>query len=89
VSELRALLFDLDGTLADTTAATASAYSRALREFGVAIEPADCASCAAGRHWREFLPELLARAESAADPATIARRKRAIYPELLSEIRLN
>jgi len=89
VSELRALLFDLDGTLVDTLGATATAYSRALREFGVAAEPDECAAICAGRQWRDFLPGVLARAGSTADPAAIARRKREIYPELLSEVRVN
>jgi len=89
VSELRAMLFDLDGTLVDTLGATATAYSLALREFGVAAQPDECAAISAGRQWHDFLPELLARAGSSADPAAIARRKRELYPELLSEVRVN
>ncbi|HKP14912.1 MAG TPA: HAD family phosphatase [Gemmatimonadaceae bacterium] len=89
MSDLRALLFDLDGTLVDTVGATSTAYSRALRDFGVAAQPDECAAIAAGRQWRDFLPELLARAGSSADPAAIARRKREIYPELLSDVRVN
>jgi beta-phosphoglucomutase-like phosphatase (HAD superfamily) len=89
VSELRALLFDLDGTLVDTLGATATAYSRALREYGVVVEPDEFSAISHGRQWRDFLPEMLARAGSTADPASVARRKQAIYPELLLGIRLN
>ncbi len=44
---------------------------------------------AAGRNWRQFLPELLARAGVAADPATVARRKGELYPEMIGALRLN
>ena len=56
---MRALLFDLDGTLIDSAEANYSAYARALHEVGAVVEPSEVARRAAGRQWREFLPELL------------------------------
>jgi len=89
VHELRALLFDLDGTLIDSAKANYAAYSRALREFGVLMEPEEIGRAAAGRQWREFLPALLRRAGLELDPASIARRKGELYRETLGELRVN
>jgi beta-phosphoglucomutase-like phosphatase (HAD superfamily) len=89
VHRLRALLFDLDGTLIDSAEANYAAYSRALLEVGVRIEPNAVAKAAAGRQWREFLPALLRQAGVERDPGAIASRKGALYRESLGELRLN
>jgi beta-phosphoglucomutase len=89
VRKLRALLFDLDGTLVDSAEANYAAYSRALLEFGVRIEPAAVARAAAGRQWREFLPRLLREAGVERDPEAIASRKGELYRDALGELRLN
>ena len=89
MSKLRALLFDLDGTLIDSAKANYQAYSSALREFGVAIEPDEVERIAAGRQWRDFLPALLRRGGVELDPAAVARRKGELYRESLSEVRTN
>ena len=86
---LRALLFDLDGTLIDSARANYAAYARALREAGAVFEPIEVARRAAGRHWRRFLPELLAEAGIACDASDIARRKGELYREVIGELRLN
>jgi beta-phosphoglucomutase-like phosphatase (HAD superfamily) len=54
VLRLRALLFDLDGTLIDSAEANYAAYARALSEVGVVIDPGELAKRAAGRQWRPF-----------------------------------
>jgi HAD superfamily hydrolase (TIGR01509 family) len=89
VASLRAFLFDLDGTLIDSTAANHAAYSRALLEVGARIGPDEVSRAAAGRHWREFLPTLLREAGVQCDPATVARRKGELYRETLGELRIN
>jgi beta-phosphoglucomutase len=89
VSRLRAFLFDLDGTLVDSAAANHAAYSRALLEVGARIGPDEVARAAAGRHWREFLPELLRQAGVRCEPAAVALRKGELYRETLGELRLN
>jgi beta-phosphoglucomutase len=86
---IRALLFDLDGTLIDSAAANHSAYSQALLEFGVRVEPEEVARAAAGRQWRDFLPDLLRGNGVECDPAAIARRKGELYREMLDELRVN
>jgi len=86
---VQALLFDLDGTLVDTSEANYTAYSQALAEFGVSIEPRAIAAMAADRQWREFLPELLRGAGVDADPASIASRKGELYRTAIGGVRVN
>jgi beta-phosphoglucomutase len=87
--KFRALLLDLDGTLVDSAEANYAAYSRALAEFGVHVEPRVVAEMAADRQWREFLPELLRRAGVDEDPARIARRKVELYRSAIAGLRVN
>jgi HAD superfamily hydrolase (TIGR01509 family) len=87
--KLRALLFDLDGTLVDSERANHTAYSRALFEAGAQIQPDDVARTAGGRQWRDFLPALLRDAGVDCDPAAIARRKGELYREMVGELRVN
>jgi len=89
VPKIRALLFDLDGTLVDSARANHVAYSRAILEVGARAEPADVERAAAGRQWRDFLPALLRRAGVEGDPAAVARRKGELYREMLGELRVN
>jgi beta-phosphoglucomutase-like phosphatase (HAD superfamily) len=84
-----ALLFDLDGTLVDSAEANYTAYSRALAEFGVLMEPRAVAEMAADRQWRQFLPELLHSAGVDADPARIASRKVELYRGAIGDVRVN
>lgn len=86
---IRALLFDLDGTLVDTSKANYTAYSQALAEFGVLMEPRAIAQMAADRQWREFLPELLRGAGVDADPARIASRKGELYRTAIGGVQVN
>ena len=86
---LRALLFDLDGTLIDSARANDAAYSRALFEVGAPIAPDDVTRAAAGRQWREWVPELLRRAGVDCDPAAVARRKGELYRDMLGDLRVN
>jgi HAD superfamily hydrolase (TIGR01509 family) len=89
VHKLRALLFDLDGTLVDSARANHAAYSRALFEVGARVEPDEVARAAAGRQWREFLPAILRHAGVQCDPAAVARRKGELYRDMLGELRPN
>jgi HAD superfamily hydrolase (TIGR01509 family) len=89
VLRIRALLFDLDGTLVETAEVNYAAYSQALAECGVQMEPRAIAEMAADRPWREFLPELLRNAGVDADPADIASRKGELYRASISDVRVN
>ena len=89
VRRLKALFFDLDGTLIDSARANYTAYSRALLEVGVRVEPEAIARVAGGRQWRDFLPALLRDAGIECDPATVARRKGELYRDTIGELRVN
>jgi len=89
VVRLRALLFDLDGTLIDSAEANHAAYARALSEVGVEIDPGELARRAAGRQWRAFIPELLAAAGIECDAGHVARRKGELYRETIGQLQLN
>ncbi len=89
MSGLRAIMVDLDGTLARTADANLLAYTAALSEVGVTISPEHFAASVQGRNWREFLPSMLANAGVETDPAAIARRKAELYRSALATIAIN
>jgi beta-phosphoglucomutase len=89
MAEAAALLFDLDGTLVDTSEANFRAYRDALGEVGVTIERERFERVAFGRNWRQFLPQFLEQAGSEADPANVAARKRALYGNHRNAFRYN
>lgn len=82
-------MVDLDGTLARTAQANLIAYTQAINEASVPITPAALADRIQGRHWKEFLPAVLAESNSDADPAAIATRKTQIYTDNLHLVELN
>lgn len=84
---VKALLVDLDGTLADTASANYQAYAAALREAGVEVDRVTFDSIASGRNWRQFLPELLGPQASLSPD--VAARKADLYPSMSSAIRIN
>lgn len=86
---IRALLVDLDGTLADTATANFEAYSAALGEVGAAVTRERFDSAVQGQNWRQFLPTLLAEAGVTADPAGVAQRKADLYATKLDQVVLN
>lgn len=88
MGRLRAILADLDGTLADTQSMNAIAYAKALCECGYSIPEDTVAARISGRRYDAFLPELT----GVDDPAIIkkiALTKRVIYTELIADVRLN
>lgn len=87
---IRALLVDLDGTLADTSEANFQAYARALKEgAGIDIDRQTFQAEAFGRNWRQFLPSMLVRGGSSVAAADIARRKTGLYRETIRHARFN
>jgi len=85
----KALLFDLDGTLADTATVNAMAYAAALAEVGVQVDLGHLIQIASGRNWRQFLPPLLLISGIAADPAAIADRKKIFYADMIKHVEIN
>jgi beta-phosphoglucomutase len=81
-----AILVDLDGTLVDTALANYEAYAQSLAEVGVTISRERFDREVAGRNWKQFLPEMLARAGVQAEPRAVAARKTVIYAERLDRV---
>lgn len=75
---LKAILVDFDGTLVDTAAANAAAYSAALAEAGVSISDEDLIPRIEGRSWRDFLPPLMPQAGEK-ELQAVTRSKRRLY----------
>lgn len=85
MTELRALLLDMDGTLVDTAEANFAAYAQALSEIGIVVDRDGFERVAAGRNWRQFLPGLVA--DTDVDPASVAARKQCIYETMAGRTR--
>ena len=79
-------LFDLDGTLFDTTQVNYSAYQEALQPYGVKLDQAYFTEQYNGRHYTEFLPGL---AGVGVDPEAVHAAKKAVYGKHLGKARAN
>lgn len=85
--QIRLLLLDFDGTLADTRRANTLAYVAALGESGYALTEEEYAANYFGMRCNEFLTRI-----GIADPAERERlrlRKIALYPTFFDTVRLN
>ena len=89
MTPIRAILVDLDGTLANTAAANYAAYAAALAEHGITVERERFDGLAFGRNWRQFLPVLLEEAGIGVDPAAIAARKAQLYADMMDHVTIN
>lgn len=86
---IRALLFDFDGTLADTADLNWECYSLAFSEFGITINRRDYGQSIATRNWREFVPEILNEACVELSAELIADRKAWHYSRMSDHVKLN
>lgn len=85
--QLKLLLVDFDGTLADTRLANARAYVSALKEVGFQLSEEEYLK----RHFGVRCPDFL-RSIGFSDPDEIdriRRRKIALYPSFFGSVRLN
>ncbi|MBP5158515.1 MAG: HAD family phosphatase [Treponema sp.] len=86
----RLAMFDLDGTLFDTRRVNWLSYREALAPFGVDLDYGYfCRECN-GKHYKAFVPGLLAAAGNAAETLAekaeaVHERKKALYGSFLSE----
>lgn len=86
-SEIKLILLDFDGTLADTRRANTLAYVATLREAGYTLTEEEYAANYFGMRCDEFLTRI-----GIADPAERERlrlRKIALYPTFFDTVRLN
>ena len=87
MGQIKLIILDFDGTLADTRMANCRAYLAALAEEGIALGEAEYLTRFFGMRCPEFLAEL-----GVTDPVTvdrIRRRKIALYPAFFDSVRLN
>jgi beta-phosphoglucomutase len=82
-----ALIFDLDGTLADTWEVNYLSYRDSLAESGIPCTREAFAPCYGG-HWREFLPHLAVGC-NASQLQHVHRRKQEFYPQHIAATRAN
>ncbi len=85
--QLRLLLVDFDGTLADTRKANAQAYVAALREVGYTMSEEEYLAHHFGVRCPDFLRSIGITSLKEIDH--IRRRKIALYPTFFDSIRLN
>jgi HAD superfamily hydrolase (TIGR01509 family) len=84
---IRAIIFDLDGTLADTEPLHFEAFARVLQAEGIELDRADYYSRLIGFDDRDCFAAVLRENGRAADDGTLApliARKAAIYQEMIA-----
>jgi HAD superfamily hydrolase (TIGR01509 family) len=75
---LKAVLFDIDGTLVDSNDAHAAAWVRAFFEYGVTVGPAHVRRCI-GMGGDKLMPEVSGIEEDSPKGSAIARRRGEIF----------
>ena len=87
MSNIKLILLDFDGTLADTRMANGRAYIQALSEVGIDISIDEYTAKYFGMRCREFLRDV--GIESDEDAYKLRRRKVEIYPNYFDSVHLN
>lgn len=87
MSNIKLILLDFDGTLADTRMANGRAYIQALSEVGIDISIDEYTVKYFGMRCREFLRDV--GIENDEDACKLRRRKVEIYPNYFDSVRLN
>jgi beta-phosphoglucomutase family hydrolase len=82
MTRIRAILFDLDGTLVDNMGFHIDAWIETARALGLSLTPERVMREFAGRRNDEILPQLLGRPVGADELATLAAAKEARYRTL-------
>lgn len=75
---LRAVLFDVDGTLVDSNDAHADAWVKAFAEFGISVDPLRVRRCI-GMGGDKLMPEVSGIDEESPEGKPIATRRSAIF----------
>ena len=87
MSNIKLILLDFDGTLADTRMANGRAYIQALSEVGINISINEYTAKYFGMRCREFLRDVGIESDDAA--RKLRRRKVEIYPNYFDSVHLN
>lgn len=79
-------IFDLDGTLFDTRRVNYLAYRKALEEFGIHLDRDFFFKNCNGRHYKDFLPQIMSDVTDAGtEIEEVHRLKKEYYSFFLSE----
>ena len=81
-STIKAVLFDVDGTLVDSNDAHAEAWVRAFTEHGVTVDPAHVRRCI-GMGGDKLMPEVSGIEEDSTQGTAIAERRGTIFKDEL------
>ena len=87
MSNIKLILLDFDGTLADTRMANGRAYIQALSEVGIDISIDEYTAKYFGMRCREFLRDVGIESDDVA--RKLRRRKVEIYPNYFDSVHLN
>ena len=87
MSNIKLILLDFDGTLADTRRANGEAYIEALSEVGITLSIEEYTAKYFGMRCREFLRDV--GIENDDDARKLRRRKVEIYPNYFDSVSLN
>ncbi len=91
--KFKAVLVDFDGTIVDSELANAKAYMEALRDLGFPLGLPYSLELLmrsiVGRHWSQFLPEIIGGGYSQELGERISARKRDLYRNHYGEIIVN
>lgn len=77
----RLVIFDLDGTLFNTVETNFRSYQKALAELGFSLDYEHFRNYCNGRHYSEFLPEIIGDDEEILQ--TAHERKKQLYDEFI------
>lgn len=80
---------DLDGTLIDTLKVNAESYRLALQEKNISFSDEEFRKICFGRHYLDFLPDLMGKTTSAEDIEYIHERKKEFYPSCVGYGKVN
>ena len=86
MSQLKLILLDFDGTLADTAEANAMGYIAALKEYGIELSREEYFAKYFGMRCAEFLTSVGVSHE---DIPNVRRRKIELYPTFFNTVTLN
>lgn len=87
MAQIKLILLDFDGTLADTREANARAYIAALSEVGIELSMDDYLARYFGMRCMEFMRSV--GIESEDEICRLRRRKIELYPNYFDSVRLN
>ena len=79
-------IFDLDGTLYDTSDVNYCSYKEAFQMFGIEIDKEYFITKCFGKHYKDFLPEIINGVEQI---ESVHELKTKVYQRYIDRVRIN